>query len=110
MCQSCSVCWSLRLYELTLVLALLDSIVLDLAAVIGILHAWLELAVGEGTCETGEKLLGLLVGSWLAWRTGWSVRATWGYENESMRYHWHRSASRTRELRSRQHRRQRARG
>jgi hypothetical protein len=44
---------------------LLDSIVLDPAAVIGVLHAWLDLTIGEGTCEAGEKLLGLLVAGWL---------------------------------------------
>lgn len=55
-----------RLSTLTLVLALLDSIILDPASVIGVLHAWFDLTVGKGTCETGEKLLGLLVGSWLA--------------------------------------------
>lgn len=51
---------------LTLVLALLNSIVLDPAAIVGVLHAWLNLTVGEGTCEAGEKLFGLLVASWLA--------------------------------------------
>jgi hypothetical protein len=51
---------------LTLVLALLNGIVLDPAAVVGVLHAWLNLTVGEGTCEAGEKLFGLLVAGWLA--------------------------------------------
>lgn len=51
----------LRLLGLTLVLALLDSIVLYLATVVGVLHAGLDLTVGEGTCETGEQLLGFLM-------------------------------------------------
>lgn len=54
-------------FELTLVLALLNSIILDLAAIVGVLHAWLDLAVGEGTCEAGEKLFGLLMACGLAW-------------------------------------------
>ena len=55
-----------RLSVLTLVLALLDSIILDPAAVVGVLHTWLNLAVSEGTCEAGKKLLGFLVAGWLA--------------------------------------------
>jgi hypothetical protein len=56
----------LGLSTLTLVLALLNSIVLNSAAIISVLHAWLNLAVGKGTCEAGEKLLGLLVACRLA--------------------------------------------
>jgi hypothetical protein len=54
------------LIVLTLVLALLNSIVLDPAAVVGVLHAWLDLAIGKGTCKAGEKLFGILVAGWLA--------------------------------------------
>jgi hypothetical protein len=50
-----------------LVVALLDSIVLDLAAVVCVLHTWLDLAVSEGTCEAGEQLLGFLVALGLAY-------------------------------------------
>lgn len=98
-----------RLSPLTLVLALLDRIVLDLAAVVGILHAWLELTVGEGTCEAGDQLRGLGVGAWLAWKGRWVSRDETTAE-EGVAYHWPRSASRTRELQSRPHRRQQARG
>ena len=52
--------------QLTLVLALLDRIALDLAAVVRVLHAGLELAVGKGTGEAGEELFGFFVGLWLA--------------------------------------------
>ena len=56
----------LELLGLTLVLTLLDSIALDLATVVGVLHAGLDLAVSEGTCETGEQFFGFLVTCGLA--------------------------------------------
>jgi len=50
----------------TLVLALLDSILLDSATVVGVLHAWLDFSVSKGTCEASEHLLGFLVALGLA--------------------------------------------
>lgn len=55
-------------YILTVVLDLLDSVILDPTAVVGVLHARLDLAVGEGTGEASKELLGLGVGSRLACR------------------------------------------
>ena len=75
----------MELIRLTLVLALLDSIILDPTTVVGVLHAWLNLAVSEGTCETSKQFLGFLVGLGLAcWTEGFSERSS-GFVTKSKR-------------------------